>query len=128
MKLPSDVEPFLTDGYDQLHDPAVYALRLSRRPNVADLWDARFDTRPEWFDKFLSASGVVYVGATADCLSRLEDHEDGEVRQTSILKVCDIHEIRNIWFFVDKDRAFERESGLAIELRNAYPDLFVHQN
>jgi len=128
MKLPSDVEPFLTDGYDQLHSPCVYALRLTRKPDVRGLWDSHYDTRPEWFGKFVDAERVVYVGATADCISRLEDHRDGDVRQASILRVCDIDGIRNIWWFDDKDRAFQREGGLAIELRNAYPDLFVHQN
>jgi len=126
LSLPEDVEVFLTDGYDQLHDPAVYALVLERPDDVAQAWDREYDTRPEWFDELVDAREVWYVGATNDCLSRLEDHRDGQVRVGVLQRICSIDSLRNVWWFSDTDRAFERESGIAVAMQNEYPEIYVH--
>jgi len=102
---------------DQEHDP----------DDVAQAWDREFDTRPDWFDELVAAREVWYVGATNDCLSRLEDHRDGEVRVGVLQRICAIESLRNVWWFSETDRAFERESGIAVELQNHYPDVFVRQ-
>jgi len=125
MSLPADVERF--GGPDRWHSACCYALVLTRPDDLAAAWDREFETRPPWFEEFRDAASVVYVGATGDCLSRLEDHRDGEVRQAALLRVCDIDSLRNIWWFQDTDRAFERESGIATEMQNQYPDVYVHQ-
>ena len=124
LELPADVEVF--GGPDKWHDPAVYCLVLERPDDVADVWDRQFDHRAPWFEEFRDASAVWYVGAAADCLSRLEDHRDGEVRTTVLTEVCAIDSLRNVWWFEDADRAFERESGIAVELQNHYPSVYVH--
>lgn len=126
LELPADAEPHLTDDYEQLHDPAVYALVLDRPTDLEDAWDRRFDSRPPYFEDFQQAQRVVYVGAAADCLRRLEDHADGEVRKAALLEICEIEALRNIWWFDDATRAFERESGIAIEMQNQYPEYYVH--
>jgi len=126
LSLPADVEVFLTDEYDQLHDPGVYALVLERPDGVAEAWDREFETRPPWFDEFQDARAVWYVGATNDCLSRLEDHRDGEVRVGVLQRVCEIESLRNVWWMPSTDKAFERESGIAVELQNHYPEVYVH--
>jgi len=127
VELPADVEPFLTEGYGQLHDPCVYALRLTRPDDPARAWDQQYDVRPEWFPRFKDAERVVYVGATADCLSRLEDHAAADVRKAALLRICELDRLRNVWFFSDAGRAFERESGIAIEMQNQYKHYYVHQ-
>lgn len=126
LALPGDVEPHLTDGFDQLHSPAVYALKLYRPPDVGAAWDREFDTRPPWFEEFRDAGEVFYVGAASDLLHRLEDHRDGEVRTAALLRVCDIAALRNVWWMPSADIAFERESGIALELQHEYPNVYVH--
>lgn len=127
LALPGDVEPHLTDGFDQLHDPAVYALKLYRPPDVGAAWDREFDTRPPWFEEFRDAGEVFYVGAASDLLHRLEDHRDGEVRTAALLRVCDIAALHAVFWFDSADRAFERESGIALMFQRERPDAFVHQ-
>lgn len=125
LELPADLEPF--GDPDEWHKPAVYCLRLTRPDDPAGAWDAEYDARPEWFPRFRDAAEVWYVGAAADCLARLEDHRDGEVRDTVLTRICDVDSLRNVWWFPTKREAFERESGLAIMLRNHHPEAFVRQ-
>jgi len=126
LELPADLEPHLTAEWDQMRDPAVYALTLTRPDNIGEVWDETFDTRPEWFDEFRAADEVVYVGATNDALTRLEDHRDGEVRTAVLLRVCDIRGLRNLWWFETADEAFQNESKLALWMQQQYPRYYVH--
>jgi len=126
LRLPEALEVW-TDSVDEMHRPGVYALNLARPDNVADAWDQHFDVRPEWFEQFRHATGVIYVGASGDVLSRLEDHVDGEVRKAALLRVCDIKSLHSVWWFDSADRAFERESGIAVEMQHQYPGYYVHQ-
>jgi predicted GIY-YIG superfamily endonuclease len=125
LKLPADVEPFAED-YDQLTNPAVYALILDRPDDLGAQWDRHFDVRPPWFETFRDAETCVYVGAASNVLARLEDHRDGNVRQAALLQVCAIDRLHTVWFFADEDRAFERESGIATMLANERPHWYVH--
>lgn len=128
LELPADLEVF--GDFEQFHDPCVYCLTIEKPADDSTLareWDRHFDVRPAWFDEFAQARDVFYVGATGDCLSRLEDHRDGEVRQTALTTVCEIDELRNVWWFRDVDHAFENESQLAILLQNEHPEAFVRQ-
>jgi len=90
------------------------------------VWDRQFDHRPPWFEEFRDARAVWYVGATPDCLSRLEDHRNGEVRTTVLTEVCEIDSLRNVYWMDSADDAFTRESGIAIELQNHHPSVYVH--
>lgn len=124
LELPADPEVF-ADDYGQLSGPAVYALDITRPADLGDVWDRHYDNRPEWFDRFRDASAAVYVGAAANVLARLEDHRDGEVRKATLPTVAADVDLRNVWFFEQRDRAFERESNIAIRLRIHLQDTFV---
>lgn len=126
LSLPADLEPYLTDGFEQMRQPAVYVLDLERPDNLAEKWDDRFETRPEWFPEFRDSSAVIYVGATSDVLRRLEEHRDGNVRRAVLCEICDVSGIRAIHWFQSQDRAFERESGIAISIQNANPSKYIH--
>jgi len=125
LSLPENLETF--GGFQLFHTPAVYALVLDRPDDVGQAWDREFDTRPDWFEEFRDAREVWYVGATNDCLSRLEGHRDGEVRVGVLQRICEVESLRNVWWFDTTDRAFERESGIAVAMQNEYPDVFIHQ-
>lgn len=126
LTLPADLERY-ADDFDQMRGPGVYALDLSRPPDVEAAWDETFDVRPPWFERFRDAAKVVYVGGASDVLARLEDHYAGEVRQAALLRVCSIDGLHDVWWFEDADRAFEQESGIALDLQNDRADWYVHQ-
>jgi len=126
LSLPEGLSVF-ADSVAIMHRPSVYALTLSRPDDLAAAWDRTFDTRPPWFESFRDAGQAIYVGAASDTLARLEDHRDGDVRVATLMQVCDIDGLRNVWWFDDADRAFERESGIATTLANEYTDAYVHQ-
>lgn len=125
LELPADLEVH-ADNYDQLTDPGVYVLLLNRPDNPAAAWDREYDARPEWFVTFRDAAQVAYVGAASDVLHRLEEHRDGEVRQAVLLRICAIDRLHTVFWFDDADRAFERESGLAMTLQQERPEWYVH--
>jgi predicted GIY-YIG superfamily endonuclease len=123
LDLPADLEPWTDDW----HTPAVYCLTLTLPPDFPEQWDATYDRHPEFVDLAATKDPVLYVGATADILSRLEDHRDGEVRTASLVSLAADVNLRNVWPFDSKARAFEREAQIAIQLRNQYPHAYVHQ-
>lgn len=129
LQLPQNAEPFIPNGepFDHLHKPGVYCLLLDRPDDLAEQWDRRFDTRPDYWDKFVNATQVAYVGAASDVLRRLEEHKQADKRKAALLEVCEIDDLRNIWWFNTQQRAFERESGLALWLANSRPSWYVHQ-
>jgi predicted GIY-YIG superfamily endonuclease len=122
LELPADIEPFTT----AFHTPAVYALRLDLPRDLPQAWDAVYDHRPDYVDLATERDRVIYVGATGDILSRLEDHRDGEVRQAALVSLAEDKDLRNVWPFDDETRAFERENQFAIMLRQQYADAYVH--
>lgn len=117
INLPEDLEPF-ADDYSDISGPGVYALNLSKPRNLAEAWDREFDSRPNYWNELKQARFVVYVGAAKNVLSRLEDHRDGNVRVGVLQRICEIQEVRNVWFCDSTDKAFEMESRKGIELRN----------
>jgi predicted GIY-YIG superfamily endonuclease len=125
LSLPADIEPHLDPEYDW-SSPAVYALTLSRPDDLGAAWDSHFEHRPSYFDDLEQCDQVVYVGGASNLLSRLEDHHVGRVRRTALTTVCSIDSLRNVWWFDSADRAFERESGIAMTMQNQYPEMYVH--
>lgn len=126
LSLPADLEPYTSD-HDDLHNPAVYSLRLGKPKNLPEAWDAEYERRPPYFAELQDAATVFYVGATGDALSRLEDHRDGEVRTTALTRVCSIEGLHTAWLYEDADEAFLRESQMARWLQESRPDAYVHQ-
>jgi len=129
LSLPEDAEPFLRsdDDFSQLHAGAAYALTLSKPADLTAEWDRHFDERPDYWDQLDDAERVVYVGGSKDLLARLEDHRDGEVRQTALTTVCEIGELRNVWW-ADSGDPFLVETQLADLLAQELPPTtYVHQ-
>jgi len=129
LSLPVDAEPFIPNGggLGDLHNAGVYCLLLDRPDDLAEQWDRHFDTRPDYWDELVNAHRVAYVGASNDVLSRLEDHRDADVRKAALLEVCEPVEVLNIKFFKTVEKAFERESGLALRFAREHPEFYVHQ-
>jgi len=129
LELPADLEPFV-DDYDQMTTEGCYALLLDRPDNPAAAWDRHFDTRPEWFARFVGAEQVAYVGSGHDVLRRLEEHRDGEVRTTVLTEVCEIDGLHTVWFVGAEDTEQLRfeERKLARWLDRERPSWFVHNN
>jgi len=121
LELPADLEPYTTD----FRTPAVYTLDITRPDDLAAVWDDRYDTRPAYWDELVTAESVVYVGATTDLLSRLEDHRDGDVRQAVLPTIAVDVSLRNAWPCEDAQEAFERETRIALRLRRHLPETFV---
>lgn len=127
LSLPADLEPY-TNGLEDAHEPGVYALYLNRPSALADAWDEEYDVRPPYWQDLIEASRVVYVGGASDLLARLEDHRDGDVRQTALTKICDITGLHTVWVCEDKETAFNiEEPRLARMLQEEYPEWYIHQ-
>jgi len=126
LTLPADAEPFVDDISD-LRQPGVYALKCIKPNDMAAQWDRHFDHRPNYWNELVNAQRVAYVGASNDVLARLEDHRDADVRKAALLEVCEPVGVLNIKFFPTAERAFERESGLALRFAREHPEFYVHQ-
>ena len=125
IQLPEDIEPHLIDGFEW-SDSGVYALVLDVPSDLREQWENWFDTTPDYIDLVEAKPTTVYVGAARNVRARLEDHVEGERRKARLVQFCEIESIRNIYWFRDHNRAFERESGIAIAMQNEYPSYYVH--
>ena len=124
--LPEAVEPFLADDVEW-SQPGVYALVLEKPDELTQAWGETFDHRPPYLDELEEAETVVYVGAAKNVMHRLEDHNRRDKRKAALLEVCEIDHLRNVWWMDSVEHAFERESGIAIQMSNHNPDYYVHQ-
>jgi len=129
LSLPGCIEPhMMTDmAFERIRGAAVYVLQLDLPENIYEAWDEHFDHRAPYLDDIDDSSGVRYVGAANDLLHRLNDHNDGQVRKSALLRVCDIAELHSVWWFDSAEEAFERESKIATIMQNNRPDLYIHQ-
>lgn len=114
LSLPADIEPY-TEDY---RTPAVYALDVAMPDDLCGEWDRRFKTRAEWFDELHAAHNVIYVGATGDLITRLEEHRDRTVRRAVLPSLATDLELRNVWPQTSADQAYIAESQTAIRLQN----------
>lgn len=126
LSLPEDIEPWI-QNYNQMHSPACYALTLRKPSNPGKAWNEHYDTKPPWYDEFKEAAQCVYVGGTTDLLARLEDHRDGQVRQTTLTRICGIKSLRTVWLVDDEERVWREERKLARAIQAEYPSVFVRQ-
>ena len=110
--------------------PGVYAVKLSTPDDydtALEYWHAYYDTDPpDWLREAYKANVAVYVGAAKNVHQRLHTRITYANRSTAIARVYPFHSLFNVWWFNDVERAFEREKGVAMELRNKYPGLYVH--
>lgn len=126
LSLPEDLEPYV-DDYDDLHSSGAYALELQRPVDLRERWQQHYDTEPDYWTRLVNADTVYYVGGTSDLLSRLEDHRDGEVRQTVLTRVCDIRRLHVAWVSSDAETATEiDEPRLARWLQESRPRSYCH--
>jgi predicted GIY-YIG superfamily endonuclease len=125
LSLPADIEPYC-DSTEDYHKQGAYALVLNRPDNFLERWDRHHDKRPDWLSAARTADVLAYVGGSSDILSRLEDHRDGEVRQTTLTRVCEIDRLHTLWYSVDEDWR-QTEFRLAKWLANERLRWFVHQ-
>lgn len=128
LELPADLEPYIQD-YDELHSAGAYALILDRPQDLQAAWEQYYDERPDYWRALQDAATVYYVGGASDLLSRLEDHRNGEVRQTVLTRVCDIQGLQVAWVAEDGDAEKAREvlePRMARWLARARPDSYVH--
>lgn len=120
------------DELREAHHPGVYALKLSvpdSRAVVEERWARQYEVDvPDWIWSAFDADGVVYVGGARNVFARLYDHLEEPNRTASICHVFPPHSVWGLWWFDDETRAFERESGIAIDIRNKHPTLYVHQS
>jgi len=124
LSLPADIEPYTTDFVQ----PAIYGLDITLPENLAEEWDRRFEKRAEWFEDMAKADTVVYVGATANLISRLEEHRDSTVRKAILPSLAVDMSLRNVWPRDTPDSAFQGESKVALRLRKHLPETtFVRQ-
>lgn len=120
------------DDLADVHGPGVYALKLSV-PDSRDVVEARWATHydvdvPEWVWAAYRHEGVLYVGAAKNVFERLTEHLGSPNRTASLCRVFPPHSVWDVWLFDDVTRAFDRESGIAIQLRNELPSIYVHQS
>lgn len=127
LSLPEDIEQHFTSDHRDYTLPGVYALRLEKPDELPEVWDREYDKRPEFWDQLTESSRVIYVGAAKNVLSRLEDHRDGEVRKAALMRVCSIDSLRNVYWFNTPERAFLKESQVAMMMQNELADTYVHQ-
>lgn len=120
------------DAYvDDRRGPGVYALRCSL-PDTNDhetyhrLWLDHYDVVPGFLEAIVDAGRLLYVGAAKDVLARLNTHLEAPNRSASVCRVFPIHSVVGVWPMDSVGVAFERESGVGIELQNEYPGDYVH--
>lgn len=126
LELPGDLEPYIEE-YDQLHSEGAYAIELSRPVNLEEVWHRHNETKPPYWDQLQRADRVLYVGASGDLLSRLEDHRDGDARTTVLTEVCDVVGLHTAWRAKSPEHAREvLEPRLARWLQSSNPGWYCH--
>jgi len=112
------------------NEPGVYALEINlpeQRRDILQLWDAKFDERPDYLPRLIDCHGCIYVGAAASVQRRINEHLDGETRKAVLPSVFSISRIHGAWWYDDRDAAFEAEYNRARELdRQTLPSTYVH--
>jgi len=133
--LSEQIEAF-AKGPSDARRPAVYALKVSV-PNdwrtVEERWGAAYDVDvPAWVEHAFHSKAVLYVGAAKDVYGRIVDHlesanPDKPSKSSALMAVYPIHSVWDVWFFEDVERAFERESGIALGIQASLSNVYVHQ-
>jgi len=115
-------------GYSpsELRSPGVYAIQCCQPDDPREAWLRHYEVLPEYIEELEDADTIVYVGASADMYDRLIDHADRDVRKAALLKVCPPYCLLDVEHYDTADRAFDRESRLAIKLQNEHPSWYVH--
>ena len=125
-----DIESFVDGDLGDAHAPGVYSLRLSTpddRDTVRERWTSWYDVDvPDWIWTAFECGTVLYVGAAANVFDRVTQHLEAPNRTASICRVFPVHSVWDVWWFDSAERAFERESGIAMSVANT-EGVYVHQ-
>lgn len=102
LELPADAEPF---GRDWSRS-GVYVLRYSVPDNVHERAEHAFDHPPAWLDALFECDKCLYVGEGGNVMHRLEDHNNGDVRKTTLSRLgCEPIGVVNIIYKDSKEEA-----------------------
>jgi hypothetical protein len=97
--------------------PGTYALRVETpddAESIARGFRGRVDAMPDDdVIERLTADAVCYVGASGCVYDRLQDHTEGDVRQSLFLSLFSPVELLGVW---PSENAFETEYRKALEL------------
>lgn len=113
-----------------IHDPGVYAVRLSTPATQSvethsRLWLEHNDTTPEYLHDVAATEKTIYVGAAADVCERLHEHVNGEQTAT-LMESYPIHSLWEVWWYDRPADAFTHEQKHALNLQQTHPDAYVH--
>lgn len=119
-----------TDGHPPT-DPGVYILELSTPPGhdheqYARRWLQHYEVVPEWIGAVADASRLWYVGAAANVRARINTHLTEPNQSASVCRVFPVHHIVDVRWAESVDDAFTWEHGVAIDLSNDHPEVYVH--
>jgi len=112
------------------NDPGVYALVVDlpgSREAVESAWLENYETLPDYVDRLVEADRAIYVGATGQVRSRINDHRLGMVRSASLPSVFGVVDIYGAWYHDSTEAAFEAEYNRAASIRRAFDSsVYVH--
>jgi len=102
---------------DTAQQPGTYALRVEtphEEEVIARSFREEVDALPDDdVIERLTADAVCYVGASGNVYERLQDHTEGDVRQSLFLALFEPVELLGVW---PAENAFETEYRKALEL------------
>lgn len=126
-----ELAPHVTENH-AASDPGVYAVEIGVPENagyetLSRDWLEQYESTPPYLSQLVDADTVVYVGASKSVRDRIEEHRKGKVRKASLPRIWGITDVVDVWWYTDKNRAFERENYHALELAKETPaDTYVH--
>ena len=125
------IAPHVTDGHTA-SDPGVYALEVDLPAKagwetLARDWLEYYESTPPYLGRLVDAETVIYVGASKNVRDRIEEHRRGKVRKATLPRIWGVTGVHTVWWYKDKDDAFERENHHALELSKDTPSsVYVH--
>ena len=125
-----DIEPWVDDLSDA-REPGVYVVKCSTPSEwdtVERLWSKHYEVDPpDWVREAFESHVVLYVGGAKDVLGRLHQHLENANQSSALTRVFPLHSLWDVRWMDSAEQAFERESGVAIEIDERYPAIYVHQ-
>jgi len=120
------------DDLDEAHQPGVYVIRLSVPTQLdlsghKELWNETHGYTPDYVQQVAESEGVMYVGAAEDVLSRVQDHIDDSVNNSStLMHTYPPHSVIQVYFYDSIDDAFNNEYNKEVQLRQTRSSIYIH--